>query len=54
MDEPTGDLDSKNTHIVLQMLVDLNRYANACARVFFCSVELVTMVCICFAFARMH
>lgn len=25
LDEPTGDLDSKNTHIVLQMLIDLNR-----------------------------
>ncbi|ETO01528.1 ABC transporter family protein, partial [Reticulomyxa filosa] len=25
LDEPTGDLDSKNSHIVLDILVDLNR-----------------------------
>jgi len=25
LDEPTGDLDTKNSHIVLQMLMDLNR-----------------------------
>jgi ABC-type lipoprotein export system ATPase subunit len=24
LDEPTGDLDSKNTHIVLDILISLN------------------------------
>lgn len=28
LDEPTGDLDTKNTHIVLKLLMDLNRKEN--------------------------
>eukprot|EP00743_Colponemidia_sp_Colp-15_P013775 GILK01016120.1.p1 GENE.GILK01016120.1~~GILK01016120.1.p1 ORF type:complete len:249 (+),score=30.49 GILK01016120.1:92-748(+) len=28
MDEPTGDLDTKNTHLILSILMDLNRTKN--------------------------